>query len=103
MRSVAGGVQEGGGQGLDKRIGLDLDSRKEQKRTFTSKNVRKEYNGKKVHGSASHTLVGIGTIWGTCSKYKGPALSYFNQPGSLGSLSALTHPPKFENRWLEIF
>lgn len=55
-------------QGLDERIGLDLDSRKEQKTTFTSKNVRGKYDGKKAHGSGSHTLVGIRTYqtWGTC-------------------------------------
>lgn len=38
----------------------------------TKENIRikecekKNNNGKKVHGSGSHTLVGFRTIWGTC-------------------------------------
>lgn len=72
------------GTGLDLRTGFDLDSRKEQERTIQVKRECKE-----ARGSGSHTLVGIRIIWGTCEKYKGPALSYFNQPGPLCSLSAL--------------
>ena len=54
--------------------------------------VSEKYNGKKTHGSDSHTAVS-GPSEELSKNTEGPVLSCFNQPGSLCSLSALWVTP----------